>query len=380
MKAKSLKGASPEEIRSALRQSMADGFKPTLAVIFMPDEKDVNTVCELFDKDGIAVFGASSFGQFIDQEFDTASIVVMLLEIRPEYFKIGFRETGSHSTKEISKLIGETGKAIFKKPAFIVASGGIKTDGEKILEGIQESAGTATDVFGGMAASSLKVMDTFVFTNSKISHDGIVAIILDEEKISINGYATGGCQPVGIYHTITRSDGNVVYTIDDQPVLDLVLRYCGRGMDELKQGNAMLNIASYFQIQLERENGSTIMRTPMFANMGDGSLVFAGALPQGSRVKFSILPGFEVVDNVVAEFNEYSKNAADADALIMFSCQGREIAFGPYMSDEIDRLTKIWNAPMVGLFSFGEIGRGADGKYDFYNMTCSMAMLKENAN
>jgi len=380
MKAKSLKGASPEEIRSALRQSMADGFKPTLAVIFMPDEKDVNTVCELFDKDGIAVFGASSFGQFIDQEFDTASIVVMLLEIRPEYFKIGFRETGSHSTKEISKLIGETGKAIFKKPAFIVASGGIKTDGEKILEGIQESAGTATDVFGGMAASSLKVMDTFVFTNSKISHDGIVAIILDEEKISINGYATGGCQPVGIYHTITRSDGNVVYTIDDQPVLDLVLRYCGRGMDELKQGNAMLNIASYFQIQLERENGSTIMRTPMFANIGDGSLVFAGALPQGSRVKFSILPGFEVVDNVVAEFNEYSKNAADADALIMFSCQGREIAFGPYMSDEIDRLTKIWNAPMVGLFSFGEIGRGADGKYDFYNMTCSMAMLKENVN
>jgi hypothetical protein len=380
MKAKSIKGKSPDEIQLALQQSMADGFRPTLAVVFMPNEKDVNSVCELFDKESIAVFGASSFGQFIDQDFDTASIVVMLLEIRPEYFKIEFRETGSHSTKEISRLIGETGKSFFERPAFIVASGGIKTDGEKILEGIQESAGTATDVFGGMAASSLKLMDTFVFTNLKISHDGIVAIILDEEKISINGYATGGCQPVGIYHTITRSDGNVVYTIDDQPVLDLVLRYCGRGMDELKQGNAMLNIASYFQIQLEREDGSTIMRTPMFANIGDGSLVFAGALPEGSRVKFSILPGFEVVDNVVAEFKEYSKNAADADALIMFSCQGREIAFGPYMSDEIDRLTKIWNAPMVGLFSFGEIGRGADGKYDFYNMTCSMAMLKENAN
>ena len=380
MKAKSMKGRSPEEIRSALQQSMADGFKPTLAVVFMPDERDVSSVCELFDKESIAVFGASSFGQFIDQDFDTISIVVMLLEIRPEYFKIEFRETGSHSTKEISRLIGETGKALFKKPAFIVASGGIKTDGEKILEGIQESAGTATDVFGGMAASSLTMMDTFVFTNSKISHDAIVAIILDEEKISIKGYATGGCQPVGIYHTITRSDGNVVYTIDDQPVLDLVLRYCGRGMDELKQGNAILNIASYFQIQMERENGSSIMRTPMFANINDGSLVFAGALPQGSRVKFSILPGFEVVDNVVAEFSEYSKNAGDADAMIMFSCQGREIAFGPYMSDEIDRLKRIWNTPMVGLFSFGEIGRGADGHYDFFNMTCSLAMLKENKN
>ncbi|HEV8506875.1 MAG TPA: FIST N-terminal domain-containing protein [Chitinophagaceae bacterium] len=378
MKAKSIKGGSVEEIRSAVQQSMADGFKPTLAVVFMPGEKEVQGVCELLDKNGIAIFGASSFGQFIDQDFDTTSIVVMLLDIHPQYFKIQFSETGTNSTKEIARSIGEAGKTFFEKPAFIVASGGIKTDGEKILEGIQEVVGTGTSVFGGLAASSLKVMDTFVFTNSEITHDGIVAIILDEEKIKINGYATGGCQPVGIFHTITRSDGNVVYTIDDQPVLDLVLRYCGKGMDELRQGNAILNIASYFQIQLERGNGSTIMRTPMLANMEDGSLVFAGALPQGSRVKFSILPGFEVVDNVVAEFNQYGNNSVGADAMIMFSCQGREIAFGPYMNDEIERLNKIWNVPMIGLFSFGEIGRGADGKYDFYNMTCSLAMLKEN--
>ena len=34
MKAKSIKGASPEEIRSGLQQSMADGFTPTLAIVF----------------------------------------------------------------------------------------------------------------------------------------------------------------------------------------------------------------------------------------------------------------------------------------------------------------------------------------------------------
>ena len=142
----------------------------------------------------------------------------------------------------------------------------------------------------------------------------------------------------------------------------------------------MLNIASYFQIQLERNNASPIMRTPMFANLEDRSIVFAASLPQGSKVKFSILPGFEVVDNLVAEFKEYSKNVASADAMILFSCAGREIAFGPFMSDEIDRLNKIWNSPMIGLFSFGEIGRGHDGKYEFYNMTCSLALLKENDN
>ena len=35
MKAKSIKGKSSEEIKSALQQSMADGFKPTLAIVFL---------------------------------------------------------------------------------------------------------------------------------------------------------------------------------------------------------------------------------------------------------------------------------------------------------------------------------------------------------
>ena len=252
MKAKSIKGKTVEEIGSALNNCMAEGMKPTLAVVFMPEENTVRALCELLDKKGIAIFGASSFGQFIDCDFDTDSIVVMLLDIKPDHFRIEFRETGNTSTKEIAGSIGEAGRSAFKKPAFVVASGGVKTDGEKILEGIQEVAGRNVTLFGGLAASDLKSMHTFVFTNKKIFDDGLVALILDEEKISVNCYATGGCQPVGIYHTITNSDGNIVYTIDDQPVLDLILRYCGKGIDELKEGNAILIIASYFQIQLER--------------------------------------------------------------------------------------------------------------------------------
>ena len=140
----------------------------------------------------------------------------------------------------------------------------------------------------------------------------------------------------------------------------------------------VLNITQQFQIQLYRDNGSFIMRTIMYANTEDRSVVFAGSLPQGSKVKFSILPGFEAVDNVVKEFTEFSKQVNDADALILFSCQGREIAFGPWMGEEIGRLQQIWNAPMIGLFSFGEIGNSGDGKNEFYNMTCSLAALKEN--
>lgn len=378
MKAKSIKGKSAEQIQSALEQSMADDFKPTLAIIFMPKRNEVQHICEMFDKKGIAVFGASSFGQFIDKDHDTDSIVVMLLEIKPEHVRIEFRETGNNTTKEIARSIAEAGKAAFSNPAFIIASGGIKTDGEKIIEGIEETTGKNTALFGALAASDFQTMVSFVFTNGKISDNGLVALIFDEEKINVTGYATGGCQPIGIFHTITKSDGNIVYTIDDQPAFDLVLRYCGKQNEDMGTQVDVLNISSHFQIQLHRENASPIMRTIMYASLENRSIVFAGSLPQGSKVKFSILPGFEVVDNVVNEFSEFSKDVPGADAMILFSCAGREIAFGPWMNDEIDRLHKIWNSPMIGLFSFGEIGREIKGKNEFYNMTCSMAILKEN--
>ncbi len=377
MQAKSIKGISPEEIGTSLKESMTDGFKPTIAICFLPNKNDVQKVCNIFDKNQIAIFGASAYGQFIDKNYDTDSIVVLMMEIKREYFKIEFRETGSSSTEEIAKSIGEIGKTTFNQPAFLVASGGIKTDGERIIEGIQNTTGKETALFGGLAASNLDNIETFVFTNSKFSTDGLIALILNEEKISVNGYATGGSKPVGMFHTITSSDGNIVYTIDDQPALDLILRYSGKNVEDLKSETDMLNLASSFHIQLQRENRSPISRTPVFANFNNKSVVFAGSLPKGSKVKFCMLPGFEVVDNVIVEFANYKKIVGSADAMILFSCQGREIAFGPWMTDEIQRINQLWNSPMIGLFSFGEIGRNSEGQSEFYNLTCSLALLKE---
>jgi hypothetical protein len=47
MKAKSIQGNSTEEIRLSLLQSMADGFKPTLAIVFISVKQDKEAVCTL---------------------------------------------------------------------------------------------------------------------------------------------------------------------------------------------------------------------------------------------------------------------------------------------------------------------------------------------
>ncbi len=81
MQAKSIKGKSREEIETALRESMADGFKPTLAAVFMSIRQDRNAVTSVLDAQDIMIYGATTGGEFIDGEIGDGSIAILLMDI-----------------------------------------------------------------------------------------------------------------------------------------------------------------------------------------------------------------------------------------------------------------------------------------------------------
>jgi hypothetical protein len=376
MKAKSIKGKTAEEIKEALEKNMADGFHPTLAVVFMANEDERTAITELLSQKEIQIFGASTGDNFTDGEVESHTIVLLLLDIDPAYFQLAIKGAEEGNIKEIAEQIGKTALMTFKNPAFLVVSGGLAVDGDEIIAGIESACGKGTTIFGGLAADFLRMQRTYVFNNDKLCDYGLLALILDEEKISLNGMAVGGWKPMGMDRIITKSNGNVVYTIDNEPALDFVSRYAG--LKDLDTNNALnFLISSNFQLQLKREDKHPVMRTPMQANAEDRSIVFAGSLPEGSKVKLCLLPGFEVIEAALKEFNNYKKEQPDPDALILFSCAGRQLTLGPYVSEEIDGIKNIWNVPLAGFFCYGEIGRVVSGQHEFHNMTCSLATLKE---
>jgi hypothetical protein len=376
MKAKSIKGKTAEEIKEALEKNMADGFQPTLAVVFMANENERTAVTELLSQKGIQIFGASTGDNFTDGEIESHTIVILLLDINPAYFQLEIKGADEGTIKEIAEQIGKSALTKFKKPAFLVVSGGLAVDGDEIIAGIESACGKGTTIFGGLAADFLRMQRTYVFNNDKLCDYGLLALILDEEKISLSGMAVGGWKPMGMDRTITKSNGNVVYSIDNEPALDFVSRYAG--LKDLDTNNALnFLISSNFQLQLKREDKHPVMRTPMQANAEDRSIVFAGSLPEGSKVKLCLLPGFEVIEAALIEFNNYKKDQPEPDALILFSCAGRQLTLGPYVSEEIDGIKNIWNAPLAGFFCYGEIGKVVSGQHEFHNMTCSLATLKE---
>jgi hypothetical protein len=141
----------------------------------------------------------------------------------------------------------------------------------------------------------------------------------------------------------------------------------------------------YYPLQVERENVDPVIRTAMFANREDRSLICSGKVPQGAKIKFSMPPDFDSIDTVVAECKIIKDDAQqEADALIMFSCVSRYLSFGMVVSEEIEQVQKIWDVPMAGFFSYGEYGKslslgspGKTGKNDYHNNTCCVVALKE---
>ena len=102
MKAKSIKGTTPEEIKSALQQSMADGFKPTLAIAFVSVKQDRNAICQVLDEAGLAIFGATTNGGFMDDQVVLGTAAILLLDMNPAYFRIYFEEYPQKNYREVA--------------------------------------------------------------------------------------------------------------------------------------------------------------------------------------------------------------------------------------------------------------------------------------
>lgn len=378
MNAKSIKGYSPEAIKTALDNAMADGFTPTLAIVFLSVKQDHKAICKLMDDADIAVFGCTTNGEFIDEVTEKGSIAILLLDINRSYFQIYFEEYPEKNYREITNRIAQKAKERFSAPAFFIAGSNMETDAEELLFGFEDVVGKDVNVYGCMAGDDFTFSDQYVFTNDQSSYRGLVCVALDEDKVMIKGVATCGWRAVGTVRTVTRSSGNHVYTVDDVPVLDITTKYGGLENVSPDNEGLLLEIAANFPLQLQREKGDPVMRPGLVIDWTDHSFYCSGSVPEGSKIRFSLPPDFDVMEKVIKGVEELkATEMPDADALVVFSCAGRILSLGPLMTQEIEGIKKVWNVPMLGMFSNAELARATGGNLEMHNLTTCCVALKE---
>ena len=380
MKAKSIKGNSTAAMKTVLEESMADGFKPTLAICFISKSQDRKAISELLDAAGIAIFGCTTNGEFIDEVTEKGSAAILLLDMNKANFQISFEEYPAGNYREVAKGIAQKSLEKFSRPAFLIGLSHQAVDGEEILHGFEEVIGSSVNIFGGCAGDDYSFNEQFVFTNGKDSNQAMLCIALDEDKVNVKGIATCGWKAIGTEKTVTKSVGNHVYTVDNIPVLDITAKYGGiQNVSPDNQG-LLLEIAANLPLQLQREKGDPIMRPGLMIDWNDHSFYTSGSVPQGSKVKFSVQPDLDVMEKVVKGVEHLkATEMPEADALLVFSCAGRILSFGPMMNMELEGIKNVWNVPMAGMFSNGELGRATGGNLEMHNLTVCCVALKEKS-
>ncbi len=385
MKAKTIYGNTPRELRSNLEESRKDGYKPTLAIIFISVKQDRKAVADLFRIEGIEVIGATSSGEFIDDHQSAGGIVAMLLDLDRASYRILFREIDGDSLEESAKSLLEEAFASFSDPAFILLSTfhsetGTTIDGESLIRYMEKAGGPDLKLFGGMAGDDITFEGTFVFTGTQTTDYGIAALVLDGDRISFRGMALSGWKPIGISRTITKSEGNLIYTIDGKPALETYLRFLGIDPASIESQINFFNTESvHYPIQIAREGREPMICNPIGYDEEKGALVCESEIPEGAAFRFSTPPDFDIVETVLEKAGELKeKTGGDgADAVLIFSCAGRLSALGPMAEQENQGLSDLWKAPMAGFYTYGEFGKSVDGKHDFHSTTNSWVALKE---
>ncbi len=384
MQAKSISGSSAADIQTALAKSMADGFRPTIAIVFISIKQDRGAVCEILKKENITILGATSSGEFINGYQSQGEMAILLLDISKKDFCILFEDTHGKEVVPAAQKAAADAMAAFSNPALILCSTCISSEGNwypgpTLIHTLENTIGKDVNIFGGMAGADGTLTGTFVFTSDQSTDEGFVILVLDNDKIDVCGMAISGWKPLGKVRTVTKSEENWVYGIDGQPALEMYLRYLGQPLQhEPNVERPGLEDIGFFHPFLALDAGEPILRTPMAVNWEKNGILLDTAVPEGRQLQFTMPPDFDIVETVLESASTVKDNSQqEADALLVFSCFGRLSTLGPMAEEENEGLHKIWNAPMAGFFTYGEYGKTLDNAYRFHSTTCSWVALKE---
>ena len=203
--------------------------------------EDAEQLRSIFSTQGIAIYGITAPQKFSEQGITEDDIVVMLLDIKSDNFKIVLNDYQGSSPYEAGYKTGVAGKNAFTNPCFIISPVDFNISGDDLIRGLTDAAGHHTMVAGGVTGNPAD-FSGIVFTNDASSKGGLVALIIDQDKVSVSGLAVSGWKPVGTTKKITKSEGSWVFTIDNEPAMHVIQRFLGNDMViSATEANGFLN-------------------------------------------------------------------------------------------------------------------------------------------
>ncbi|PPK87833.1 hypothetical protein CLV84_0786 [Neolewinella xylanilytica] len=258
----------------------------------------------------------------------------------------------------------------------ILLSDGALVNGSELVKGIQSVIPDRIPITGGLAGDGADFQYTLVGLNEEPRRGRIVAIGLYGNRLKVAHGSCGGWQPFGVQRVVTKSSGNELFEIDGKNALAIYKRYLGNHAADLP-GSAL-----HFPLSMEQEDGGYLVRSILKIDEERQSMIFAGDLPEGSRVRFMManLDRLTEAASTAARLALATEKAITPQVAILISCLGRRVVLGDRVDEEVEAVREVFGPDTVltGYYSYGEISPLLNGgPCALHNQTMTITCLEE---
>lgn len=325
---------------------------------------------------GAPITGCSTAGEIHGDEVHDDSLSVAVVEFSDASVEVATVPVSAGASFDAGVAVAQQLERDDLRAVFVL-SDGLDVNGTELVRGLNAVVGTSVVVTGGLAGDGSRFERTWVLADSEPASGIVTAVGLYGDSLRIGHGSKGGWDRFGPERTITKSAGNVVFELDDQPILALYEQYLGELAPELPASGLLFPLAL-------RQPGEEkqLVRTILGVDEEAQSLTFAGDMPQGHAVQLMQANFDRLIDG--AENAAATAMSASVEAVslsIAISCVGRRLVLGERTEHELEAALHLFppGTAQVGFYSYGEISPYAAGTCDLHNQTMTLTTIGEAA-
>jgi hypothetical protein len=259
----------------------------------------------------------------------------------------------------------------------LVLSDGIAVNGSELSRGLQAHVPKGVAVTGGLSGDDDRFQRTLVLAGAEPRSRCVAVVGLYGPRLRVGYGSLGGWDPFGPERAITRSKGNVLYELDGQPALALYRAYLG------EHAAGLPATALLFPLAIRTADGQRqLVRTVLQTSDADGTMTFAGDMPQGSFARLMKANFERLVDGAqgAASAAYQSLGSTSPSLALLISCIGRKLVLKQRTEEELEAVQHVLGerAALTGFYSYGEICPAApEASCELQNQTMTITTLVE---
>jgi small ligand-binding sensory domain FIST len=226
-------------------------------------------------------------------------------------------------------------------------------------------------IIGGMASSAGSPGGNRLVLDDRIVDHGAVGVFLDG-GIEVRTLVSQGCRPIGRPYVVTKAEQNLIGELGGKPAIERLQELAAGAAEEerelLRRGLHVGLVVDEHKAEFAR--GDFLVRNLLGADEASGALAIGERVSIGQTVQFHVRDP-DTADEDLRELLA----GADADAALLFTCNGRGRHLFSVADHDAGMVEKLLGPiPLAGAFCAGEIGP-VGGRNFLHGFTASLALF-----